>query len=113
MASYRCITLRRTGGLTAMRLEVEVDLRASGEAGPLADLLRDLDVEALARQERAGPPAPPMPDAYRYDLTFVGGDGRTELAFGAGAGAVPPELRPVIKDLERRALEGLRARRGG
>jgi hypothetical protein len=111
VARYRCIALRRTGGLTAMRLEVQVDLSAGEEgAADLARLLQGLDLAALAR---GGARSEPLPDAYRYDLEVDAGDGREELAFGAGAAPVPPELRPVIRLLERRALDALRARRPG
>jgi hypothetical protein len=92
-----------------MRLEVRVDL-AAGDPGAaeLARLLDGLDVAALAA---AATPATRAPDAFRYDLTLAGDDGRRELAFGQGG--VPEELRPVIRALERRAMAELRARRGG
>ncbi len=112
MAAYRCIALRRTGGLAAMRLEVEVDLtREEPGAAELARLLDALDLATLAP-----PPAPPaagggVPDGYHYDLTLAGEDGPHELAFDAGG--VPAELRPVVRALERRALDELRARRSG
>ncbi len=107
MPGPRRIALRRTGGLAAMRLEVAVDLRP-GDPGTaeLAELLQDLDVATLGA--RAGPGAP-VPDAYCYELTVDREDGREELSFGDGA--VPAELRPVIRVLERRALDELRARR--
>jgi len=91
-----------------MALEVRVDLTC-GDPGArnLADLLGALDLTALA----APPGAGGAPDAYHYDLTLAGEDGRRELAFGAGG--VPPELRPVVRALERRGLEELRARRAG
>ncbi len=109
MPGYRCIALRRTGGLTAMRLEVEVDLRSGDPASAeLSELLRGLDVVAAGAGAASGPP---VPDGYRYELTVDRGDGRQELSFGDGA--MPPELRPVIRLLERRALDELRARRRG
>jgi len=109
VASFRRIALRRTGGLAAMRLEVEVDLRGQDPgAAELAELLRDLDVPALGAAPGSGAP---VPDAYRYELTVDRGDGPEELSFGDGA--VPPELRPVLRALERRALDELRARRRG
>jgi len=90
-----------------MRLEVEVDLRGpDAEAAELAELLRGLDVAAL---RAAAGSAAPVPDGYRYELTVDRGQGREELSFGPGA--LPPELRPVIRALERRALDELRARR--
>ena len=109
MAGYRCIALRRTGGLAAMRLEVEVDLRSGDPASAeLTGLLQGLDVAAAGTRAASGPP---VPDGYRYELTVDRGDGRQELSFGDGA--MPPELRPVIRLLERRALDELRARRRG
>ena len=107
MPGYRRIALRRTGGLTAMRLEVEVDLRSGDPASTeLAALLQGLDVAAAGARAAS---APPVPDGYRYELTVDRGDGRQELSFEDGA--MPPELRPVIRVLERRALDELRARR--
>jgi hypothetical protein len=107
VAAYRCIVLRRTGGLAGMALDVRVDLDAAEPgSAELAGLLGALDVPALARRT---PSAPAVPDAYHYDVTLVGEGGRQELHFGSGG--VPPELRPVIRLLERRALDELRARR--
>ena len=108
MATVRCIVLRRTGGLAGMRLEVTVDLRSdpSGARG-LAELLQDVDVMELTRRAAADTQ---VADGYRYDLTLVGESGREELSFADAA--VPAELRPVIRLLERRALDELRARRG-
>jgi len=115
VARVRCVALRRTGGLAGMPLEVRVDLtRAEAGAAELADLLGGLDLAALSSPPSpapAGSGAPAAPDAYHYDLTLAGEDGRRELSFGAGG--VPAELRPVIRALERRALDDLRARRGG
>lgn len=92
-----------------MRLEVQVDLSSGRpDAGELAALLQELDLPSLARRARSGPPAP---DAYHYDLTVDRDDGPQELSFGDGA--MPPELRPLVRLLERRAMDQLRARRGG
>ena len=108
MASLRCIVLRRTGGLAGMRLEVTVDLRSDPSgAGGLAELLQAVDVMELTRRAAAGAQ---VADGYRYDLTLVGEGGREELSFADAA--MPAELRPVIRVLERRALDELRARRG-
>jgi hypothetical protein len=110
VAAYRCIALRRTGGLAAMRLEVEVDLtREEPGAAELAQLLGAVDLAALAPPPAGGGGA--VPDGYHYDLTLAGEDGPHELAFDAGG--VPAELRPVVRALERRALDELRARRSG
>ena len=110
MAAVRCIVLRRTGGLAGMRLEVTVDLATEPSgAGGLAELLGDVDVPALGRRGAAGGQAP-VPDGFRYELILVGEGGREELSFGDTT--MPAELRPVIRLLERRALDELRARRG-
>ena len=108
MAAVRCIVLRRTGGLGGMRLEVRVDLASDpGGAGGLGELLREVDVPALGRRAAAGGQ---VPDGYRYELVLVGEEGREELSFADTA--MPAELRRVIRVLERRALDELRARRG-
>ncbi len=109
MAAVRCIVLRRTGGLAGMRLEVSVDLATDpGEAGGLAELLREVDVPALGRGAAAAGQAP-VADGFRYELILVGEKGREELSFADAT--MPAELRSVIRLLERRALDELRARR--
>jgi hypothetical protein len=108
VAAVRCIVLRRTGGLAGMRLEVSVDLASDpAAAGGLAELLREVDVPALRRRATEGGR---VPDGFRYELVLVGEEGREELAFGDTT--MPAELRPVVRVLERRALDELRARRG-
>jgi hypothetical protein len=107
VAALRCIVLRRTGGLAGMRLEVTVDLRSDpASAGGLAELLRDVDVVALTRRAASGTQ---VADGYHYDVILVAEGGREELSFADAA--MPAELRPVIRVLERRALDELRARR--
>ncbi len=109
MAAVRCIVLRRTGGLAGMRLEVSVDLASDpAGAGGLAELLQEVDVPALGRRAAAAGQAP-VADGFRYELVLVGEEGREELAFGDTT--MPAELRPVVRMLERRALDELRARR--
>lgn len=107
MAAVRRMVLRRTGGLSGMRLEATVDLSSEPPGnGGLAELLRGADVTELARRAAEGPQ---VPDGYRYALTVADDGGCEELSFPDTA--IPPKLAPIIRFLERRALDERRGRR--
>lgn len=104
----RQVHFRRAGGLAAFKpLETSVELvdEHGDEAAEIARLLDEADVPALARQSRG--PAPGA-DQFEYTLTVESDDERHDLTLAQSQ--VPRELRPLIKRLERRAMEDLRRR---
>jgi hypothetical protein len=97
------LRLRRAGGIAGVPTEAELDTAElpPGEAEPI---LRALD--AAPDAPAAG--GPPLPDAFRYELTIErGGDTRT-VRFGEPP---PAELAPVVQALSGRSRIVPRGRR--
>ena len=104
----RRVHFRRTGGLVAFKpleTSVAIDDEPGEDAAELARLLDEADVPGLAQQS----PAPgPGADQFEYQLTVEREGERHEIALGQSQ--VPGDLRPLIKRLERRAMEERRRR---
>ncbi len=104
----RRVSFRRSGGLAAFKpLETSVEIvdEHGEEASELARLLDEADVPTLARQSR--PPAPGA-DQFEYTVTVESEDERHEVTLAQSQ--MPADLRPLIKRLERRAMEDRRRR---
>ena len=86
---------------------VDVDLAAGDpEAARFVELLESVDLGAL---ERRAASEQPTPDRYFYELP--GQRAETQHRIALSGPAIPPELRPLIKALERRWLQPQGARR--
>lgn len=102
------VHFRRTGGLAAFKpleTSVAIDDEPGEQAAELARLLDEADVPSLA--QRSFPPAPGA-DQFEYELTVEREGERHEVTLGQSQ--VPGDVRPLIKQLERRAMA---ERRGG
>lgn len=92
--------LRRTGGLAGLPMVASLDTRelAADEAERILEALDHVD---LAHVEDRPGAAPGARDTFHYDLE-VRRPGRTD-AVRFNERQMPPELKPVIRSLMRRA----------
>jgi hypothetical protein len=101
--SHAHLRLRRTGGIAGVATEAELD---TSELDPAQaePILKALD----ATQGRPTGGGPPLPDAFRYELTVErAGQSRT-VTFGDPP---PAELAPVIEALSARSRVAPRRQR--
>jgi hypothetical protein len=92
------IDLVRSGGFAGIsqRASVDTDKLPPAEAARIAELVRGVDFDALAKLA-TGPPR--APDRFQYDLDVHPGGRHHQLTLGERA--VPPELRALIDHLLR------------
>jgi hypothetical protein len=101
-AGGRCVHFRRSGGIVAFQQPLEtsiaIDEDEDEDASELARLARELPEIG----ERL-PPRTEGADRYQYDITVEQGEERHEVTLDESQ--LPPEWRPLIKRLERRAMD--------
>lgn len=82
------------GGLVTHRTVDTADLTPE-QAAQLRALVADADLDAAGDAVARG--TVPVPDAYHYRLTVVGGGRRWDLSLSDPQ--VPPNLRPLLRAL--------------
>ncbi len=107
-ARARRVHFRRSGGIVALQQPLETSVAIDeapdeDEANELARLVRDVPGLAGRLPPREGA------DRYQYDITVEHGEERHEVKLDESQ--LPQEWRPLIKRLERRAIEERRGRR--
>ena len=105
----RRVHFRRSGGIVAFQQPLETSVAVDEapdeeEGNDLARLARDVPGLAERLPPRKGA------DRYQYDIVVEQGGERHEVTLDESQ--VPHEWRPLIKRLERRAIEERRGRRG-
>lgn len=94
------IDLRRSGGFAGLREGASVDKSelTQEEAHEVEEALARVDLSELARRS---PIRGQGADRYQYDLTVARGDEEAYVTIQEGE--LPPELRPLIDVVMRRA----------
>ncbi|MGI8707808.1 MAG: protealysin inhibitor emfourin [Actinomycetota bacterium] len=93
------IDFKRSGGVTGMQLTtcVDVDDLPEDEGQTVRDMVEQLDLEQMSRQ----PSGAGAPDRFVYELRIEQGERTVDVCLGEAE--LPEDLRPLVRDLEKRA----------
>ena len=94
------IDFKRSGGVAGVNLTtcVEVDDLPEDEGQTVRGMVEQLDLEQMSRRSDQGSGAP---DRFVYELRIEQGERTVDVCLGESE--LPEDLRPLVRDLEKRA----------
>lgn len=101
MSEHRLkIDFKRSGGFAGVSLTtcVDVDDLPEGEGQNVREMVERLDLDRMSQHPGAGPGAP---DRFVYELRIEQGERTVDVCLGETD--LPEDLRPLVRDLEKRA----------